>query len=97
MSVIVKGMKMPNCCLQCQIRGNGSDSLYTWSCPFTGFEYTTEEGYRRQDACPLVDLPEKHAKLIDINILKAVFDKNVTSAHAFDVIFNNAPTIFEED
>ena len=37
------------------------------------------------------------AKLIDANRLKAVFDKNVVSANAFDVIFDNAPTIFEED
>lgn len=36
-------------------------------------------------------------RMIDANRLKAVFEKNVTSANAFDVIFDNAPTIFEEE
>ena len=44
MSILIKGMKMPKNCLTCKLRGDGSDSKYIWDCPFTGFEYTREEG-----------------------------------------------------
>ena len=68
MSVLVKGMEMPKNCLTCKLRGDGSDSKYIWDCPFTGFEYTREEGETgRLDECPHVEVPVPHGDLIDID------------------------------
>ena len=68
MSVLIKGMEMPKNCLTCKLRGDGSDSKYIWDCPFTGFEYTREEGETgRLDECPLVEVTTPHGDLIDID------------------------------
>ena len=68
MSALVKGMEMPKNCLACKLRGDGSDSKYIWDCPFTGFEYTREEGETgRLDECPLVEVSAPHGDLIDID------------------------------
>ena len=61
MSILIKGMEMPKNCLTCKLRGEGSDSRYTWDRPFTGLEYTREEGETgRLDDCPLVEVPVSH-------------------------------------
>lgn len=66
MSVLIKDMEVPKNCLTCKLRGDGSDSKYVWDCPFTGLEYTREEGEtRRLDDCPLVEIPAPHGRLID--------------------------------
>ena len=77
MSVIVKGMEMPKNCLTCKLRGDGSDSKYIWDCPFTGLEYTREDGEtRRLDDCPLVEVPTPHGRLIDEeNVKNAIYDR----------------------
>lgn len=61
MSVIVKGMEMPNACCHCPC----SD---TAGCAVTGRSMTTEEMAGQLgdiDDCPLRPLPEKHGRLID--------------------------------
>lgn len=77
MSVIVKGMEMPKNCLTCKLRGDGSDSKYIWDCPFTGLEYTREEGEtRRLDDCPLIEVPAPHGRLIDEdNVIDAIHER----------------------
>ena len=68
MSVFIKGMEMPKNCLTCKLRGDGSDSKYIWDCPFTGFEYTREEGETgRLDECPIAEVLVPHGDLIDID------------------------------
>ena len=70
MSVLVKGMRMPNNCMACDLEevddcGNG------YRCPLIYKGYTAKI---RQDGklpkCPLVEIPEKHGDLIDRNDLK---------------------------
>ena len=39
-------------------------------------------------------LPEKHGRLVDIDILYRVFQRNVV-ASAFEDLFKNAPTVLE--
>lgn len=61
MSVIVKGMEMPNACCYCPC----SDSA---GCAVTGRVMTIEEMAGQLgdiDDCPLRPLPEKHGRLID--------------------------------
>ena len=61
MSVIVKGMEFPENCLKCDLRGYDANAGEEY-CPFTQVECLS---IGRQEACPLVELPEKHGDLID--------------------------------
>ena len=71
MSVLIKDLEMPKNCLTCKLRGDGSDSKYIWDCPFTGFEYTREEGETgRLDDCPLIEVSTPHGDLIDRDALE---------------------------
>lgn len=60
MSVIVKGMKMPKDCYYCDMSSFGV-------CNVVGRIWDIE---KRPDWCPLVELPEKHGRLIDADILE---------------------------
>lgn len=77
MSVLINGMEMPKNCLTCKLRGDGSDSKYIWDCPFTGLEYTREEGEtRRLDDCPLIEVSAPHGRLIDEdNVIDAIHER----------------------
>lgn len=55
MSVIIKGMKMPKNCLECEIK-TWDEGLNEFVCPFSGIDCLS---IGRQDDCPLVELPEK--------------------------------------
>ena len=66
MSVIIKGMKMPKCCAECEFHLTEDISFeimhqceiktgYIDECDIHGFPYD----------CPLVEIPEKHGDLID--------------------------------
>lgn len=64
MSVIVKGMEMPKSCLYCPML-NGSDECCLLQ---------DEQNYAYDDIdqvkdnyCPLVELPQKHGRLIDVD------------------------------
>ena len=61
MSVLVKGMDMPDCCDNCKLR-RWDDFEEDWFCPFSGI-VTLCLG--RQNDCPLVEIPDKHGDLID--------------------------------
>ena len=97
-SVLIKGMEMPKNCLTCKLRGDGSDSKYIWDCPFTGLEYTREEGEtRRLDDCPLVEVPAPHGRLIDADKLM----RDISKYHVSDGMFQHwvdvQPTIIEAE
>ena len=64
MSVLVKGMKMPDSCRHCcMMTGTFCDILNIDVDPF----YDGEK--HRNVCCPLVELPEKHGRLIDVDEL----------------------------
>lgn len=77
MSVIVKGMVIPNTCEECQVSCEvGSDlhcqvtddgNKWGWKKSENGFE-------SRPDWCPLSPMPEKHGRLIDGDELAAGCD-----------------------
>ena len=68
MSVLIKEMKMPSECRKCFMMDYGIMTGETY-CKVNG--KTLAESYRpiefdgRPDWCPLVELPEKHGRLID--------------------------------
>ena len=61
MSVLVKGMKMPENCLECAIRSYDSNAGEEY-CPFSQIECLS---VGRQKDCPLVELPENHGRLVE--------------------------------
>lgn len=78
MSVLVKDMEMPQNCTECKIKGEGSDSLYTWSCPFTGFEYTRYDCLNdRLDDCPLIEvkLVDQEEVITPLNMIGGYLEK----------------------
>lgn len=71
MSVLIKGMEMPETCDDCQF--HRYHSHYEYVCVATPLFYpmnlANSKGIRKE-WCPLVVLPEKHGDLIDRNALK---------------------------
>lgn len=77
MSILIKGMEMPECCDVCTF-SDWSNLHQTACCKLTGYEscfddFSHEYNKRRSDDCPLVALPEKHGRLIDANVLMNIF------------------------
>lgn len=71
MSVIVKGMKMPETCCQCEWHEYyGGDYDWCHACRKMGIIPTEDAETGRRKDCPLVELPEKHGDLIDRKALK---------------------------
>lgn len=68
MSVIVKGMEMPKTCLQCMSSGFRTAIKCTeWTELSSGLRETI-----KALSCPLVEIPDKHGRLIDAD---AFFDQ----------------------
>ena len=88
MSVIVKGMEMPNKCCECNIR-------YEMFCPLL-HRFIADEGRRHN--CPLGDVPTPHGKLINADALRAEVKKHATPSDAWVFsLIRTAPTIIEAE
>lgn len=61
MSIIIKGLDMPNTCGQCNLRAfdEWEDEYCTVLCS------DIEDHTKRLDSCPLVEIPNPHGKIID--------------------------------
>lgn len=73
MSVLIKGMRMPECCDVCMF-ACWSNLSQTASCKLKEYEpcfanFSTKYKSKRAGFCPLVELPEKHGRLIDYDDL----------------------------
>lgn len=88
MSVIVKGMKMPKNCTHCDYIGLN----VAIGCPvMTGIN-------GRATDCPLVELPEYHGRLIDVDNLEpdADYDDGEYWAYSIRQVYD-VSTIFEPE
>ena len=69
MSIIVKGEPMPEACAFCPcFRDDSIDGVHAYQCKATFITYGKEDDWiwnTRPNWCPLVELPEKHGRLID--------------------------------
>lgn len=99
MSVLVKGMRMKENCGSCDLFHAESPMHCTVvkGHKTVGAPY----GMPRPDWCPLVELPEKHGRLIDADELKTAFprcdnnmDIKIASVRA---TINHMPTIIEAE
>ena len=67
-SVLIKGMKMPRNCSECPVALSGK------YCRINKTYTTYIKLPIRPDHCPLVELPEKHGRLIDENEVRTVMN-----------------------
>lgn len=83
MSVLIKGMEMPESCKECQVSfGYGNDEY----CPFL-FEPNDaiEDGLMWKECpkegrladCPLVEIPTPHGRLIDADAVNKAMDERI--------------------
>lgn len=100
MSVLIKGMKMPEKC--------GSCDLFHVESPM---HCTVVKGHKtvgapygmpRPDWCPLIEIPEPHGDLIDRNALEADICPDWNGLYVPDNAYSeklirNAPTIIEAE
>ena len=106
MSVIVKGMKMPENCWECtETRLSVGISVFGGMCPYCE-KIRTDHNMKtgRHPECPLGALPDKHGRLGDLDALIrdhfspehriALSEANKTWMRK---IINDAPTIVEAE
>lgn len=72
MSVLIKGMEMPENCFDCPFMYGRKYCLSNSKIEFNDPEYS--ELKRRYDGCPLVPVPEPHGRLIDADKLKSYWE-----------------------
>ena len=105
MSVIVKGMEMPECCGVCKLSVQVSMSLgAVMRCRLVGdvgtsFSDPYDVFNKRHPACPLVALPDKHGRLVDADACAEYFWEHLDDngmAGAMNAI-NDMPTIVEAE
>lgn len=109
MSVIVKGMEMPDSCGACKLSVQVSMSLgAVMRCRLVGVVGTSFSDphdvlNKRHPNCPLVALPDKHGRLVDAdeiknkNPLHMELDVPYVTEVTVGEIIDSAPTIVESE
>lgn len=88
MSILIKGMDMPEHCYECLLRqGNCCLLLYEAVPPTVPL--------KRLADCPLVEIPTPHGDIKDINTVEDELDERCGQLSA--EIVRNAPTILEAE
>lgn len=94
MSIIVKGMMMPENCETCEYQTKGA-------CFALGVNKGTITIRRidkeRTDWCPLVEIPSKHGRLIDADELLAESQKDGAYGYVDSKQICDAPTVIEAE
>ena len=102
MSVIVKGMRMPSSCLECNFLATDNEGVDY--CSAVMVDICGE--YPKLEDCPLVELPTPHGRLLDADKLKNHYSwwengtREMTLDEAktdFDVIVDVQPTVIEAE
>ena len=107
MSVLIKGMTLPQNCFYCEIMHKTEDGEWM-KCPLAGFKYRMHDMYiyvsgltQPHPDCPLVSLPEQHGRLIDADTLSVEMQKakafgELSAKSAIRKVLNS-PTILEAE
>lgn len=99
MSVLIRGMEMPQNCDKCRFQS--ALRLYCDAMPYN-FCGNTDD-IERPDWCPLVEISTPHGRLVDI---KSVEDRKFTTVDneyerwwngALDSVVDNASTVIEAE
>ncbi len=93
MSVLIRGMEMPQCCGECKFM------VDRWC-------YASEDAYfvlnKRHPDCPLVEVPTPHGRLIDASQFEVIGYDAIEGSFDEGVTFvlnriDDAPTVIEEE
>lgn len=87
MSVVVKGMKFPENCAECELWAMDDQGA---KCPFkSGYisdgDWDLPSETERGDWCPLHPLPEKHGRIIDADALSDEYALITCEIHGFRI------------
>lgn len=66
MSIIIKGVEMPKSCAECPM----GSVLYGYKCLAKNKQFDRYAFTSMQDWCPLIEIPDKHGRLIDADELR---------------------------
>lgn len=101
MSLIIRSMDMPYCCVVCPFKEMYTDGLL---CKATNpHQYIPKFLHKRNEKCPLTELPTTHGRLIDTDKLVWFIDNHIASGKKwveFETIknmINSLPTIVEAE
>lgn len=95
MSVLIKGMGMPDNCEDCPC-GYETEGVYRDECQVLSREWEKDATSNRPDWCPLVEIPKK-ARMIDAEALYMDIIHRFDYCDDFLEMLDEAPTFFEED
>ena len=94
MSLLIKGMRMPKNCLECEwYEYYGGDYDWCHACRKTGTMPIENAETQRADDCPLVALPEKHGRLIDADAFAEFIEDAIKRQHYEDVAIDENLTV----
>lgn len=102
MSVVVKGMEMPESCAKCKLKYWTNANPY---CPVIKSnlewnQYSSGEWTGIDTRCPLVELPDKHGRLIDADRLIDAAMRSYSPLLAGDILkrlIDFEPTVVEAE
>lgn len=101
MNLLIKGMDMPRCCAECQMRYMAIG--YDWECVFTNDD-VRDYDKKRLPNCPLTEIPTPHGRLIDADRLIAVLKSTTAISQSDYNLFNHIvgliehqPTVIEKE
>lgn len=108
MSIIIKGMDMPETCYKCKFALARFDPLPTQKYKRHDFECVLTEktltSTKRNKACPLVPVPTPHGRLIDADAIfeqwyQLNFDRKISDGTLayWNVLLGKAPTVIEAE
>lgn len=109
MSLLIKGVEMPDSCLNCRFRTTILKNVLSptmrasaYACLISGMEINNWYEEKHKD-CPLVKIPTPHGRLIDADKLVWFIDNHIASGKKwveFETIkdmINSLPTIIEAE
>lgn len=91
--IVIRGMEMPKFCCECPLKESMYDVGYICLPRKEPIKVNLYKG--RDDACPLVPLPEGHGRVIDADALIA--DKSGEATLWCGYEYQDHSVVFEED
>lgn len=103
MSILIKGMRMPENCIKCPMQFGGMCYVMPADVDESRVAPTVEEALKqgKPDWCPLVEVPEPHGRLIDGDALQCKVDD--IGLGYYEVLgvtedtIDSAPTVIEAE
>ena len=96
MSILIKGTEMPKACEWCSFI-----SAFTTEsglgCRYEVKKFEFRDYSKRQENCPLVEVPTPHGRLIDADALLKIIEESGMLTTGICRAINVAPTIIEAE